>query len=77
MSEAVGLHLRVRSEELRLYDPDKGRDLLSYSEWAKEHAREKATRKAAEDLAAKAETARKAAEARIAESEAHLRNSRG
>ena len=83
-SEAVGLHLVVRGEELRLYDPDKGHDLLSYSE-------ERATRKAAEDRAAKAEAARRAAEARtareeaarkaaevrIAELEAHRRNSRG
>ena len=83
-SEAVGLHLRVRGEELRLYDPDKGHDLFYYSEWAKAHAREEdratkeeAMRKAAEDRAAKEEAARKAAEARIAELEAHLRNSRG
>ena len=40
-SEAVGLDLRVRGEELRLYDPDEGYDLYSYSEWAKAHAREK------------------------------------
>ena len=52
-SEAVGLDLRIRGEELRLYDPDKGRDLYSYSEWAKAHAREK-------DRAAKAKAARKA-----------------
>ena len=63
VSETVGLHLRVRGEELRLYDPDKGCDLLYYSEWAKEHAREGA--------------ARKAAEARIAELETLLRNLRG
>ena len=83
-SEAVGLHLRVRGEELRLYDPDKGRDLFYYSEWAKAHAREadraakeEAARKAAEDRAATEEAGRKAAEARIAELEALLRNPRG
>ena len=83
-SEAVGLDLRVRGEELRLYDPDEGYDLYSYSEWAKAHAREKdraatekTARKAAEDRAATEKTARKAAEARIAELEALLRNPRG
>ena len=77
VSEAVGLHLRIRGEELRLYDPDKGRDLFYYSEWAKAHAREKdrtakaeATRKAAEARAAKAEATRKAAEDRAAKAEA-------
>ena len=76
-SEAVGLHLRVRGEELRLYDPDKGRDLFYYSEWAKAHAREadraateEAARKAAEDRAATEEAARKAAEDRAATEEA-------
>ena len=75
-SEAVGLDLRVRGEELRLYDPDEGYDLYSYSEWAKAHAREKdraateeTTRKAAEDRAATEETARKAAEDRAATEE--------
>ena len=76
-SEAVGLHLVVRGEALRLYDPDKGHDLLSYSESVKAHAREETARKAAEDRAAREEAARKAAEVRIAELEAHLRNSRG
>ena len=77
VSEAVGLDLRVRGEELRLYDPDKGHDLFYYSEWAKAHATEETARKAAEDRAATEETARKAAEARIAELEALLRNLRG
>ena len=77
VSEAVGLHLRVRGEELRLYDPDKGHDLFYYSEWAKAHSREETARKAAEDRAATEEAARKAAEARIAELEALLRNLRG
>ena len=83
-SEAVGLHLVVRGEELRLYDPDKGHDLLSYSEERATRkaaearaAKAEAMRKAAEHRAAKEEAARKAAEARIAELEAHLRNSRG
>ena len=66
VSEAVGLHLRVRGEELRLYDPDKGRDLFYYSEWAKAHAREETARKAAADRAAMEEAARKAAEDRAA-----------
>ena len=77
VSETVGLHLRVRGEELRLYDPDKGSDLFYYSEWAKEHAREGAVRKAAEDRAAREGAARKAAEARIAQLETLLRNLRG
>ena len=55
----------------------KGSDLFYYSEWAKEHAREGAVRKAAEDRAAREGAARKAAEARIAELETLLRNLRG
>ena len=76
-SDAVGLHLRVREEALRLYDPDKGRDLFYYSELAEARAKAKAARQAAEDRAAKEQAGRKAAEARIAELEARLRNSRG
>lgn len=59
-SEAVGLRVVVRGEALRLHDPDKGRDLFSYSEWAGAHAR--------------AVAARKAAEARIAELEGRLKD---
>ncbi len=76
-SDAVGLHLRVREEALRLYDPDKGRDLFYYSELAEARAKAKAARQAAEDRAAKEKAGRQAAEARIAELEARLRNSRG
>ena len=68
-SETVGLHFWVRDGQLRLYDAEKRRDLLSYSETD-------AARRAAEDRAVKEATARRLAEDRIAELEARLRNAR-
>lgn len=68
-SDAVGLHLVVRGETLRLFDPERGRDLFSYSELAAAHAELAAAH-------AKEEKARKTAEDRIAELEARLERTR-
>ena len=55
-SDAVGLNLLVRGETLRLFDPERGRDLFSYSELAAAHAREENARKTAENRIAELET---------------------
>ena len=64
-SDVLGLELRAKGEEMRFHDPATGEDLLSYDE---EHA----ARQAAELRAEREATARRAAEARIAELEARL-----
>ena len=64
VSDVLGLELRARAgRQMRFHDPAMGRDLLSHRE---EHAR--AEREAA---------ARQAAEARVAELEALIRDRRG
>ena len=55
-SDAVGLNLLVRGETLRLFDPERARDLFSYSELAAAHAREENARKTAENRVAELAT---------------------
>ena len=69
-SEVLGLELRAKpGGEIRFHDPAAGRDLLSHEET---HA----SWRAAEMRAEREATAREAAEARVAELEARLRDGR-
>lgn len=64
-SEVLGLDVRLEEGTLRFYDPGTGQKLLS-------HAEIEQARREAEERAGRAEAARQAAEARIAELEARL-----
>ena len=80
---ALGLELRAKGEEMHFHDPATGRALLSHAE---EHAarREEATARRAAELRAEREAAARrdvlaraeAAEARVTELEARLREGR-
>lgn len=83
-STVLGLDLRLENGELRFYDPTTEQKLLSHREaeqalQAAEQARQAAelARQAAEELASHEAAARQAAEARLAELEARLREREG
>jgi hypothetical protein len=65
-SDVLGLDLRLEGDTLRFYDPVTGQKLLSHEEIAQAW-------REAEERARREETARQAAEARIAALEARLR----
>ena len=69
-SEVLGLYLRGRGRELRLYDPVGGRDLRTYEEEVAARREEAAARQ-------REAAARRAAEARVAELEALLASGGG
>ena len=70
-----GLELRVTERGLRFHDPHAGEDLPNYAETAQ--WRERPARLEAKSLLAQETAARKAAEARVAELEARLRQAGG
>ena len=74
-SAMLGLELRVTERGLRFHDPHIGEDLPNYAETAQ--WRERQARLEAESLLAQETAARKAAEARVAELEARLRQAGG
>ena len=71
----LGLELRVTERGLRFHDPHAGEDLPNYAETAQ--WRERPARLEAKSLLAQETAARKAAEARVAELEARLRQAGG
>ena len=74
-SAMLGLELRVTERGLRFHDPHAGEDLPNYAETAQ--WRERPARLEAKSLLAQEIAARKAAEARVAELEARLRQAGG
>ena len=74
-SAMLGLELRVTERGLRFHDPHIGEDLPNYAETAQ--WRERPARLEAKSLLAQETAARKAAEARVAELEARLRQAGG
>ena len=74
-SAMLGLELRVTERGLRFHDPHAGEDLPNYAETAQ--WRERLARLEAKSLLAQETAARKAAEARVAELEARLRQAGG
>ena len=72
-SDVLGLDLRLEGDTLRFYDPVTGQKLLSHEEIAQAWRATEQARREAEEHARREETARQAAEARIATLEARLR----
>ena len=71
MSEALGLHLRLRGSELRLFDPVLGRDLQSHEEM--QRVLEETDTRLREEVAARLAAKRRATEAQARASDAEAR----
>ena len=76
-SAVLGLELRLTERGFRFHDPRTGRDLPTHAEEAQGRAEEARARQRAESRLARETEARKAAEARVAELEARLRQAGG